>query len=157
MNRREFASWLGLGLVAASLPAALAACTPEPEAVAPEEPDDLNDEASNGETGEGTGESGTAVGTVADLDASGQLMAQTPSGPVLVIRDPDNDSGLLAVDPTCPHAGCEVDWQDGDQTFVCPCHQSIFATDGSRTSGPANSGLTVYEATIEGDEVFVQA
>lgn len=156
MNRREFSSWLGLGLLAASLPAALAACTPEPEAVAPEGADDLSGDSGADATGVETTDSGTVVGTVAELDDSGQLMAQTPSGPVLVIRDPDNASTLLAVDPTCPHAGCDVDWQEGDQAFICPCHQSVFATDGSRTSGPANAGLTVYEAMIEGDQVIVQ-
>jgi Rieske Fe-S protein len=41
----------------------------------------------------------------------------------------------------CPHEGCTVSWNDGQNGFICPCHDSFFAPDGSRVKGPARRGL----------------
>jgi Rieske Fe-S protein len=41
----------------------------------------------------------------------------------------------------CPHEGCNVAWRDDANGFFCPCHDSYFAADGSRLSGPARRGL----------------
>lgn len=41
----------------------------------------------------------------------------------------------------CPHEGCNVSWRDDTSGFYCPCHDSYFASDGARISGPARRGL----------------
>lgn len=41
----------------------------------------------------------------------------------------------------CPHEGCNVSWRDAENEFFCPCHDSYFAADGSRTRGPSRRGL----------------
>lgn len=41
----------------------------------------------------------------------------------------------------CPHEGCNVSWRDDASGFYCPCHDSYFAADGARLSGPARRGL----------------
>ncbi len=41
----------------------------------------------------------------------------------------------------CPHEGCSVTWRDESNDFFCPCHDSSFAPDGTRLSGPARRGL----------------
>lgn len=41
----------------------------------------------------------------------------------------------------CPHEGCNVSWRDDTSGFYCPCHDSYFAEDGARLSGPAQRGL----------------
>jgi len=41
----------------------------------------------------------------------------------------------------CPHEGCNVSWRDSENEFFCPCHDSYFAADGSRTRGPSRRGL----------------
>jgi Rieske Fe-S protein len=41
----------------------------------------------------------------------------------------------------CPHEGCNVSWRDDTNGFFCPCHDSYFASDGSRLSGPSLRGL----------------
>lgn len=45
------------------------------------------------------------------------------------------------VSAICPHEGCEVAWEQNASRFSCPCHESYFAADGSRISGPAQRGL----------------
>lgn len=45
----------------------------------------------------------------------------------------------------CPHLGCIVSWNSGEQTWDCPCHGSSFDRFGRVISGPANSDLASVE------------
>jgi menaquinol-cytochrome c reductase iron-sulfur subunit len=48
-----------------------------------------------------------------------------------------NDKGELAVlSAICPHLGCSVSWQSGNDKFVCPCHGGEFRADGQHVFGP---------------------
>ncbi len=151
MDRRTFLAWVGVGWVASSLPVALAACS-------------SNSTKSDNSTNKATAANPTPsaegfqpVGTVAELDRKGQILnKQLASGPVLVIRNPDNANNLAAVNPTCTHKGCTVAWKTNKKLFVCPCHDSEFAVDGKVVEGPAKKPLPTYEAKIEGDSILVK-
>ncbi|MBW4514728.1 MAG: Rieske (2Fe-2S) protein [Timaviella obliquedivisa GSE-PSE-MK23-08B] len=143
MKRREFVSWVGVSGVMSTLPATVTACGQQtstsqaPAAPAAPRTDGFE-----------------VVGTVADLDQKGQILNEKLLlGKALVVREPDNQ--LVAVDPTCNHAGCNVEWK-ADQTFICPCHDSKFANDGKLLQGPATQSLPLYTAKIEGDQVLVK-
>lgn len=49
---------------------------------------------------------------------------------------------LRAFAITCPHLGCSYAFDDGKKHFVCPCHGSEFALDGSVIHGPATVPLS---------------
>ncbi|MBD2242259.1 ubiquinol-cytochrome c reductase iron-sulfur subunit [Nostoc sp. FACHB-888] len=135
MKRRDFINWVGLGGIASSLPIAIAAC-------------------SSGTTS-ATGDWQT-VGTSAELDKTGQLLAKnSPAGPVLVVGT-SKGANLTAVNPTCPHANCTVAWQAEAKKFACPCHGSEFGIDGKVQKGPATEALKTYAAKIEGNSVVVK-
>lgn len=53
----------------------------------------------------------------------------------------DETGKLYAVDTTCTHLGCEVVWNDAENSWDCPCHGSRFAYDGSILNGPADQPL----------------
>lgn len=90
-----------------------------------------------------------------------------------------DDGGFYALSATCTHACCNVNvCADASCTsvmldapacadpqpvtisrtgaaFLCPCHGSQYAADGTVLSGPAHLPLPAVAATIEGADVVV--
>lgn len=56
-----------------------------------------------------------------------------------VYRDEQNK--LHMIDTTCTHLGCELQWNDGERTWECPCHGSRFTYEGDIVEGPAINRL----------------
>jgi cytochrome b6-f complex iron-sulfur subunit len=144
MNRRDFLMWVGVGGVASSLPIALAACSPKSEksqsSVSPPRADGFQ-----------------SIGTVAELKQNGQILKkELTAGPILVVSNPTDSTTVLAVNPTCTHKGCTVEWKTEEKSFVCPCHGAKFSTDGKVLKDPASKPLATYEAKIQGDSVLVK-
>jgi cytochrome b6-f complex iron-sulfur subunit len=147
VNRRDFANWLGVGAVASSLPITIAACQGDTADAPTDAPADS--EATVRADGF------AAIGTVADLDAAGFLANVRFQGArVMVIRDPANADTVIAFNAVCPHAACTVEW--GEETLVCPCHDSVFNLDGTVASGPSTEPLAQFESKIEGDQILVK-
>jgi Rieske Fe-S protein len=49
--------------------------------------------------------------------------------------------GFVVFSPICPHLGCYYSWSDDQNRFMCPCHGSQYAFDGTHIAGPAPRGL----------------
>jgi len=61
---------------------------------------------------------------------------------------------LTCLSATCPHAGCGIDFDEKQRQFICPCHNSSFAIDGTRRDGPAPRDMDRLDVTVEGDTVY---
>lgn len=53
----------------------------------------------------------------------------------------DANGQLHVVDTTCSHMGCEVEWNDAERTWDCPCHGSRYTYQGDVIEGPAKKSL----------------
>ncbi|HEY2494570.1 MAG TPA: FAD-dependent oxidoreductase [Paenibacillus sp.] len=53
----------------------------------------------------------------------------------------DPEGHLFLVDTTCTHLGCEVEWNEAERSWDCPCHGSRFGYDGRVMEGPAQKPL----------------
>lgn len=144
MDRRSFMVWVGAGILASSLPAAIAACS-APEAEKPAA------DASTAKRADGF----LQVGTVAALEEKGYLETKVGDASVVVVRDPANKAKLIAVNTKCTHAGCAVEWKN--KGFACPCHGSQFKSNGSVAKGPATKPLANFPVKQEGQSVLVKA
>ncbi len=164
MERRKFLSWAGVGVLATSLPAVLAACSStyesseastdtSAEPIASDAPVKTAPAISDTPDADGFYE----VGTTAQLTDGGAITSKkfaSASGALIVIQDPANAEGVVALDARCPHQGCAVDWKG--EKFVCPCHASAFGVDGAVLQGPATEGLPVFESKVDGEKVLVK-
>jgi cytochrome b6-f complex iron-sulfur subunit len=148
MERRAFLLRVGVGALASSLPWAIAACTPE-STTSGEQPSvaPKSGAASGGFTN---------VGTLQDLDNAGFIQDKKfAAGPLLVVRDPADRTKLLAVNATCTHKGCIVDWNAKDNGLLCPCHSAQFKPDGKVAQGPAEKPLARFSVKTEGNSILV--
>ncbi|WFA07971.1 FAD-dependent oxidoreductase [Tissierella sp. Yu-01] len=54
----------------------------------------------------------------------------------------DENGDLHIVNTTCTHMGCELNWNEAEKSWDCPCHGSRFNMDGKVIEGPAVEDLT---------------
>lgn len=98
-----------------------------------------------------------SVGKLTQLKKEGNILNEdSPVGAILIMYDSKNS--VIAVDPTCTHAGCIVEWKDNKNSFICPCHSSRFGITGEviKSEGPARFPLKNYSVKIEGDSILVK-
>ena len=84
----------------------------------------------------------------------GQVIAGKPNefkpGTVKTVRDGHcfisslGDGGYLAMWWRCTHLGCTVPWRADEKQFHCPCHGSLFNTEGEVLGGPAPRPLDLF-------------
>jgi len=67
---------------------------------------------------------------------------------------PEKNNQVLSA--ICPHEGCEVAWDQASNRFSCPCHESYFAADGARISGPATRGLNPLPMRVQDGKLQCQ-
>jgi menaquinol-cytochrome c reductase iron-sulfur subunit len=68
----------------------------------------------------------------------------------------DGQGQLRVLSSICPHLGCSVPWNKQRNKFVCPCHDTIFAADGTRVSGPSLRGMDALETSVENGQLQVR-
>ena len=157
IKRRSFLTYFSVGWLASCFPVVLAACAPSSsstqDTMAKTNPLAADDKGGAKPVPKMTADGFTIIGTVADLDKTGQLQIEG----IAVARDPSNAKKLVAVNPRCTHNGCTVKWIAAEKRYECPCHDSDFAADGKVLKGPATKPLVTYNAKIDGTQVVVKA
>jgi len=57
----------------------------------------------------------------------------------------DNEGHVHALDRTCMHMGCMVNWNNAEISWDCPCHGSRYNFDGRVLHSPAVRDLKKIE------------
>ncbi|MEO1432451.1 MAG: Rieske 2Fe-2S domain-containing protein [Cyanobacteria bacterium J06633_8] len=149
MERRKFIFWLGIGLSLNSLHLVLTACNSQQEESETTSDKPLID-TSKREDGF------QALAKVEEIDSKGVVLdKKSASKTVMIYRHPDNKN-ISAVNPTCTHKECILDWQSDTKNFACSCHGSTFSPDGEVIKGPAQKPLEVFDTKEEAGLVLVK-
>jgi len=80
-----------------------------------------------------------------------------PVGSVFVYR-PTADQPPVAFTTVCPHLGCSVDYKPSQECYLCPCHNSQFNLDGSRTQAdqsPSPRDMDAIDVEVRDGAIWV--
>ena len=95
---------------------------------------------------------------IADRTDAWNKFPQVPIGAIYLRRL--GGEKVEALNVTCPHAGCPVEYTPATNCFLCPCHDSKFNLDGSlfaNAKSPSPRALDALEVEIRsGSEVWVK-
>lgn len=85
------------------------------------------------------------LGTLAELPGQGAPPKHIPEGRFWLVHA---EQGVSALHSSCTHLDCLFTWDEQKQLFVCPCHGSEFATDGTVLKGPATRSLDRFPVSV---------
>lgn len=67
----------------------------------------------------------------------------------------DAKGKVTALEATCRHRGCPINWVAADKKFKCPCHGSQYAMSGKVIHGPAAHNLYTHKVVVKAGQVWV--
>ncbi len=91
------------------------------------------------------------VAMVSDARDAWTLERMKELGAVWLVR---RGASVECFSATCPHLGCTIG-HDAASGFFCPCHDSSFAKDGARLTGPSPRSLDRLNARVVDGSVEV--
>ena len=68
----------------------------------------------------------------------------------------ENGQDFTVISNVCTHLGCRVRWIAEKDGFYCPCHNAVFAKDGSVLDGPPPRPLDQFESKVEDGVLYVK-
>jgi Rieske Fe-S protein len=72
---------------------------------------------------------------------------------IFLVRGAKNK--VIALEATCRHMGCAINWVGGDKRFECPCHGSQYSMTGMVVQGPAQHNLYTHTVVVKAGQVWV--
>ena len=66
-----------------------------------------------------------------------------------------DDGGFMALYHRCTHLGCSVPWNQAENQFICPCHNSKFDTRGTVLNPPAPRPLDLFPVAFAEGQIIV--
>jgi cytochrome b6-f complex iron-sulfur subunit len=89
------------------------------------------------------------AGRVSELPEAGSAPINFPKVKLWLSN---TENGVMAIYKVCTHLGCLYNWNDQEVKFMCPCHGSQFAPDGTYIRGPAPRSLDRFVLQIVAED-----
>lgn len=89
---------------------------------------------------------------VAELPLNRRVRLERDGRAVEVTR---TENGVTARSLLCTHQGCNVRWVEGEQIYLCPCHDGKFDADGQPIYGPPRDALRPLTVTLTPTEAVI--
>ncbi len=87
-------------------------------------------------------------------DNGGSIKLKVKDQPLLLVRD--KEGGIHAIDPTCTHKKCQIDYSSDTGNLHCKCHKSAYSLDGKVLGGPAPKPLKIFKASLDGERIIIE-
>jgi cytochrome b6-f complex iron-sulfur subunit len=148
MEREEFLSKLGIGVLAVCTGCSLVGCS--------------TNGAKQGDPIPNQNAPVPGSGAIFSTDLNAELSAvgasKISNGIILVRIGAGNvASSFTAVQVACTHEGTTIAYNNGQSRFICPLHGSQFSQTGQVILGPAAVSLQKYTVNITGNTLTVVA
>jgi cytochrome b6-f complex iron-sulfur subunit len=88
----------------------------------------------------------------ADITATGVLV-DAPEGALPIFVRAVESNRFRALSTRCMHRGCQV--EPAADRFVCPCHGSEYAADGTVLTGPTELPLVEYRVSVADTRITI--
>ncbi len=62
-----------------------------------------------------------------------------------ILRKSDDPNDIFILSSRCTHLGCQVNWNEAAQAYICPCHDAKFDIKGQVLDGPPPKPLNQYD------------
>ena len=100
------------------------------------------------------GNSVTATGWLATHKEGDRSLVQGLKGdPTYLLVEGGEAIGNYGINAICTHLGCVVQWNSGENKFICPCHGSQYDPEGAVVRGPAPLPLALAHVAVQGELV----
>jgi len=93
---------------------------------------------------------------LAEVGATVAIEVDTSGDPASVLLIRQSQDAIIALERICPHTLCDMNpatglgvWDQGAQQLICLCHQSVFASDGRKVSGPTPRSIAAYTVAFD--------
>ena len=93
------------------------------------------------------------AGKIADFKPNSSEIVKFGREPVILIRKVDGE--FKALQATCTHLDCIVQYKKDTKQIFCACHNGVYDLNGQNISGPPPHPLKQYKVNTIRDEIVI--
>ena len=93
------------------------------------------------------------VGAPSDFQPNSSKIVKFGRTPIIIIRKEDGE--YCALEATCTHLDCIVQFKTETSQILCACHNGIYDLNGRNLSGPPPKPLIEFIVNIIDDEIVI--
>ncbi len=93
------------------------------------------------------------VGMLVEFPPGTSKIIRMGRTPVLVLRKKNGD--FRAMEATCTHLDCTVQFRTETEQVWCACHNGFYDVEGRNLSGPPPKPLGQFDVTVKSEKVIV--